>query len=94
VGDDVTVSFFGVRGSTPCSSPDIARIGGNTSCVVLQRDGEQPTVCDVGTGLRYYGLSLGSPSFTGSILVSHLHWDHVHRGNQRFRHTAWRSEMK
>ena len=77
MGADVTVSFFGVRGSTPCSSPDVNRFGGNTSCVVVQRDGEEPIVCDVGTGLRYYGLSMGSPSFNGSILVSHLHWDHV-----------------
>lgn len=77
MGADVTVSFFGVRGSTPCSSPEIARFGGNTSCVVVQRAGEAPIVCDVGTGLRYYGLTLDTPSFIGAILVSHLHWDHV-----------------
>lgn len=73
----VTVSFFGVRGSTPCADTALARVGGNTSCVVVQRDGEKPIVCDLGTGLRFYGLGLGSDQFHGTMLVSHLHWDHV-----------------
>lgn len=51
--------------------------GGNTSCVVLQRDGEDPIVCDLGTGLRFYGVDLGSSAFSGTLLVTHLHWDHI-----------------
>lgn len=73
----VTVSFFGVRGSTPCAAASMARVGGNTSCVVIEREGEEPIVCDTGTGLRFYGLGLGSDQFHGTMLVSHLHWDHV-----------------
>lgn len=73
----VSVSFFGVRGSTPCSCPEMSRVGGNTSCVVIQREGEPPIICDIGTGLRFYGLSLDAELFDGAILVSHLHWDHV-----------------
>ena len=45
--------------------------------MVLQRDGEPPIICDIGTGLRFYGLSLDADLFEGAILVSHLHWDHV-----------------
>lgn len=45
--------------------------------MVISREGESPIVCDLGTGLRFYGLSLAAASFTGSVLVSHLHWDHV-----------------
>lgn len=74
---EVTVSFFGVRGSTPCPGPTMTRFGGNTSCVVVERRGEAPIVLDIGTGLRCYGLDLASPSFEGTVLVSHLHWDHV-----------------
>lgn len=77
VSADVTVSFFGVRGSTPCSCSTMTRFGGNTSCVTIQREGEPPIVCDVGTGLRFFGLDLSSDVFAGTILVSHLHWDHV-----------------
>ena len=51
----VTVSFYGVRGSTPCHCSSMARVGGNTSCVVVQRDGEKPIICDAGTGLRFFG---------------------------------------
>lgn len=73
----VTVSFFGVRGSTPCACTSMSRIGGNTSCVVIERDGEDPIICDAGTGLRFYGLGLGEDQFHGTMLISHLHWDHV-----------------
>lgn len=77
MGAEVTVSFFGVRGSTPCPGPAMTRFGGNTSCVVVERRGEAPIVLDIGTGLRGYGLSLDAASFEGTVLVSHLHWDHV-----------------
>lgn len=73
----VTISFFGVRGSTPCSCSTMRRYGGNTACVVIERNGDRPIICDIGTGLRFYGLDLGSGPFEGTILVSHLHWDHV-----------------
>ena len=74
VGTEVT--FFGVRGSTPGHSADMARYGGNTSCVVVESAGEAPIVLDAGTGLRIYGLAQ-SGTFEGTMLVSHLHWDHV-----------------
>lgn len=75
----MNLTFFGVRGSTPCSSSDSKRYGGNTSCVVLDGAGFEPIVFDLGTGLRYYGeamLEAGHP-FQGLALVTHLHWDHV-----------------
>jgi phosphoribosyl 1,2-cyclic phosphodiesterase len=77
----VRVSFYGVRGSTPCHGPEIARYGGNTSCVVLEADGHLPIVFDLGTGLRTYGLDVAAAGraggFTGAVLLTHLHWDHV-----------------
>jgi phosphoribosyl 1,2-cyclic phosphodiesterase len=70
------VRFHGVRGSTPCHGDDIARYGGNTSCVSVLAEGEEPLLFDLGTGLRYFGLGCSAP-FRGTSLVSHLHWDHV-----------------
>jgi len=70
------ITFHGVRGSTPCHGDDIARYGGNTSCVSVTVDGEDPLLFDLGTGLRYFGLGCTAP-FRGTSLVSHLHWDHV-----------------
>lgn len=72
------VTFYGVRGSTPCSGPGIERYGGNTSCVLVQVPDEAPIVCDLGTGLRYLGVDFGlDRPFVGTALVSHLHWDHI-----------------
>jgi phosphoribosyl 1,2-cyclic phosphodiesterase len=74
----LNVSFYGVRGSTPCPCDENRRYGGNTSCVVLDKPGHEPIVLDLGTGLRYWGLTLPRDgSFRGSALVTHLHWDHV-----------------
>lgn len=81
VSGDLTVTFHGVRGSTPCDGEYLARYGGNTSCVALERAGQDPIVFDLGTGLRNFGASImdAAPTapFRGSMLLSHLHWDHV-----------------
>jgi len=67
-----------VRGSTPCHGREIARYGGNTSCVSVTVPGHDPVLCDLGTGLRYFGLSCDpETAFQGTCLLSHLHWDHV-----------------
>lgn len=74
----LNVAFYGVRGSTPVSGPDVLRYGGNTSCVVLTGPTIDPIVLDLGTGLRRYGVAYGPTTpFKGTALVSHLHWDHV-----------------
>ena len=72
------MTFFGVRGSTPCSSDLLRRYGGNTSCVVVTSDDAGPIVLDMGTGLREFGTACGTGTpIDATILVSHLHWDHV-----------------
>ena len=75
---EVNVTFFGVRGSTPCSSDAVKRYGGNTSCVAIERPGHDPIVFDLGTGLRFFGVQrVHCEPFRGHALLSHLHWDHV-----------------
>ncbi|TML10557.1 MAG: MBL fold metallo-hydrolase [Actinobacteria bacterium] len=74
------VTFYGVRGSTPCSDERSMRYGGNTSCVLLQVAGQDPIILDLGTGLRYFGdvfSRTATAPFRGTALVTHLHWDHV-----------------
>jgi ribonuclease BN (tRNA processing enzyme) len=71
--------FCGVRGSTPAPGAGFVRVGGHTSSVALTLDGEQSPrlVLDAGTGLqRVAGLLDGGP-FRGTILLTHLHWDHT-----------------
>jgi phosphoribosyl 1,2-cyclic phosphodiesterase len=77
-GVTLTVTFYGVRGSTPCPCEANLRYGGNTACVALEAPGCEPIVLDLGTGMRYWGDTLAKDgSFRGHALVTHLHWDHV-----------------
>ncbi|MFZ9629502.1 MAG: MBL fold metallo-hydrolase [Ilumatobacteraceae bacterium] len=70
--------FHGVRGSTPCHGDDVARYGGNTSCVSVRIPGEAPLFFDIGTGAQYLARELAHDgSFRGTCLLSHLHWDHT-----------------
>lgn len=72
------VVFCGVRGSVPAPGPEFVRYGGHTSCVALAHDDGPPTLAlDAGTGLRGLTALLDGAPFDGSILVGHLHWDHV-----------------
>jgi phosphoribosyl 1,2-cyclic phosphodiesterase len=75
----VQVTFCGTRGSTPAPGADYVRYGGHTSCVALTPDGRSfPTlVLDAGTGLRRVTELLEGRPFDGTILLTHLHWDHV-----------------
>src|SRR5688500_3463081 len=74
----LNVTFYGVRGSTPCPCDENLRYGGNTACVALEVPGEDPIVLDLGTGLRFWGQELPlDGSFSGTALVTHIHWDHV-----------------
>jgi phosphoribosyl 1,2-cyclic phosphodiesterase len=75
----VRVTFLGVRGSTPAPGEEFVRYGGHTSCVAVAHDGEAPTVLlDAGTGIRRTSSLLDGEPFRGSVLLTHLHWDHVH----------------
>lgn len=71
--------FCGVRGSTPATGADFDRVGGNTSCIAVYPNGSPvPTVVlDAGTGLRFVTDLIDGGPFVGTILLSHLHWDHV-----------------
>jgi phosphoribosyl 1,2-cyclic phosphodiesterase len=72
------LTFWGVRGSTPCACDENRRYGGNTACVSVESPGEDPIVLDLGTGLRFWGATQPADgSFRGTAFVTHIHWDHV-----------------
>lgn len=73
------MQLLGVRGSTPAPGPDFVRYGGHTSCVAITSEGaDRPSlVLDAGTGLRNLTALLDGGAFDGSIVLSHLHWDHM-----------------
>ena len=72
------VHVCGTRGSTPAPGGDFLRYGGHTSCIALGHDDGPPTLfLDAGTGIREAGRLMQGRPFNGSILLGHLHWDHV-----------------
>ncbi|MDQ1541851.1 MAG: hypothetical protein QOH29_2577 [Actinomycetota bacterium] len=74
------VHLCGVRGSTPAPGIAFVRYGGHTSSIALSHGEDPPTlVIDAGTGLRRVTELMDADApFEGTILLSHLHWDHVH----------------
>jgi phosphoribosyl 1,2-cyclic phosphodiesterase len=75
----VDVTILGCRGSTPATGTAFARYGGDTSSVAVAKSGQPPRLLlDAGTGLRRVADLLDGEPFRGSILLSHLHWDHTH----------------
>jgi phosphoribosyl 1,2-cyclic phosphodiesterase len=72
------VHLCGVRGSTPSPGRDFVEVGGHTSCVAVAHDGEAPRLAlDAGTGLRTLSRVLDGQPFVGTLVLTHLHWDHL-----------------
>jgi len=74
----VRLRFCGVRGSVPAPGSEFVRFGGNTSCVaVTPTHADAPSLLlDAGTGIRSVTELLAGAAFHGTILLTHLHWDH------------------
>src|SRR6266436_4355298 len=74
-----TLTFWGVRGSIPAPGLHTITFGGNMSCVSVEYR-EHVIIFDAGTGLRQLGLALlarEQPPITGSLFLTHTHWDHI-----------------
>ncbi len=73
-----TIKFWGVRGSIPTPGPSTVKYGGNTACAEL-RYKDKLFILDAGSGIRELGLELmkQGTGIRASILISHLHWDHI-----------------
>lgn len=76
LGPALSVRFLGVRGSIPTPGP-LTMAGGNTACVEVTA-GDTRIILDAGSGLRALGEErMRSGPRHSTILLSHLHWDHV-----------------
>lgn len=72
----MTITFWGVRGSTPAPGGSYARYGGHTTCVSIATGG-QTLVFDAGTGIRPLGRSLLNCDDEIFLVLTHLHADHL-----------------
>jgi ribonuclease BN (tRNA processing enzyme) len=75
----VKLQLLGVRGSTAAPGAEFVRYGGHTSSIAVTSEGAAAPslVLDAGTGLRALTAGLDGRAFDGSIVLSHLHWDHM-----------------
>lgn len=74
---NMSIRFWGVRGSIAAPGAATAQVGGNTSCVEI-RCGAERIILDAGTGLRALGDQLLSEGdVKATLLLSHHHWDHI-----------------
>lgn len=74
------VRFWGVRGTIPTPGPQTASVGGNTACIDILTSDQQLIIIDAGSGIRPLGKALLQEfpdRITGTLLISHTHWDHI-----------------
>ncbi|MGF1458235.1 MAG: MBL fold metallo-hydrolase [Leptolyngbyaceae cyanobacterium] len=78
VENNLTVKFWGVRGSVPTPGADTVRYGGNTACVEILVAGHR-IIFDGGTGLRVLGKHLldSHRPIQAHIFFTHTHWDRI-----------------
>jgi phosphoribosyl 1,2-cyclic phosphodiesterase len=73
----IKITFFGVRGSTPCAGPDYIHYGGHTSCIAIELD-DWLVILDAGSGIADAShLALSNPHKQILLLFSHVHLDHI-----------------
>ncbi len=74
---DLTIRFWGTRGSLPSPGAETSLHGGNTSCVEVWA-GDKLLILDAGSGLRALGNHLKKRQpIEAHLLLSHYHWDHI-----------------
>jgi phosphoribosyl 1,2-cyclic phosphodiesterase/ActR/RegA family two-component response regulator len=78
--DHIDMTFWGVRGTLPCSGEDTLKYGGNTSCMTLEFPRQQFFIFDCGSGIKNLGdwfVAQQRKGINAKIFISHPHWDHI-----------------
>ncbi|MEM8809976.1 MAG: MBL fold metallo-hydrolase [Cyanobacteria bacterium P01_G01_bin.38] len=78
LSNQLTIKFWGVRGSIPTPGELTARYGGNTACVEVSV-ADQRLIFDGGTGLRVLGdhLNKDSQPVEAHLFFTHTQWDRI-----------------
>lgn len=78
MANDIIITFFGTRGSTPVCAKEYMKYGGNTTCIAVETK-QGLSILDCGTGMQHlqqeYFEKRGYRR--ADIFISHIHWDHV-----------------
>ena len=71
----MTVTFWGVRGSTSAPDRQFSIFGGHTPCVEIEC-GDRRLIFDAGSGIQALGKALPG-SAAVDLFFSHCHYDHI-----------------
>jgi phosphoribosyl 1,2-cyclic phosphodiesterase len=71
------IKYWGARGSIPTPGSEMARHGGNTSCVELTLSDGSEVILDAGTGICALGRERTIDAGRAHLLLTHLHLDHI-----------------
>jgi len=77
---EITLTYWGTRGTLPVPGEKSLRYGGNTLCTSLSVDHEPLLIFDAGTGITCLAEHLSAqkvPRVTAKLFISHPHWDHI-----------------
>ncbi len=80
---DMSLRFWGVRGSIPSPGANTAKYGGNTSCLEMRiGSDERLIIIDAGSGIRELGNymmqhDLPKGPIDADLFLTHTHWDHI-----------------
>ncbi len=80
IDDQISLTFWGVRGTLPKTGSGALRYGGNTSCVTIEFPNQQLFIFDGGSGIKELGKKLLSGKkkrINAKLFISHPHWDHI-----------------
>jgi len=79
LGNSLTATFWGVRGTLPVPGESSLRYGGNTSCVAVQCGNAPLMIFDAGSGIKALSDHMMGMKerITAKIFISHPHWDHI-----------------
>src|SRR3982751_6681669 len=73
----IRVRYWGARGSIPAPRAEMAKHGGNTSCVELTLSDGTEVILDAGTGITDLGHARERGTDVVHLLLTHLHLDHI-----------------
>ncbi len=78
---NITIGFYGVRGTLPVPGEKTVRYGGNTNCVTMRIAHKYFLIFDAGTGIKALSdslLSENSLPINAKLFITHPHYDHIH----------------
>lgn len=80
INKEVSIQFWGVRGTLPVPGEHSLHYGGNTNCVTLSLAKQHFFIFDAGTGIKNLSNHLLKEKkfpLSAKIFITHPHYDHI-----------------